>query len=112
VSLQALLVRARRLGTISERAYANAFRYLSRQGWRRNEPVDLGPPEEPQLLPRAFALIARKGITPSDLFETLALPEMCTSELAAPEVEMSPRGEVLPFGRRTFASAPAFSGPS
>jgi hypothetical protein len=37
---------------------------------------------------------------------------MCTSELAAPELEMSPRGEVLPFGRRTFASAPALSGPS
>lgn len=111
VSLQSLLVRAHRLGTISERAYANAFRYLSRQGWRRNEPVDLGPPEEPQLLARAFALLARKGITHGDLFATLALPEMCTSELVARE-EMSPRGEVLPFEPRTLASAPAFSGSS
>jgi Zn-dependent peptidase ImmA (M78 family)/transcriptional regulator with XRE-family HTH domain len=75
VSLQALLVRAHRLGTISDRTYQNAFRYMSRQGWRRREPVDLGHPEEPQLLKRAFALLARKGLTPADVFRQLALPE-------------------------------------
>lgn len=75
VSLQALLVRAYRLGTISDRTYQQAFHHLSRQGWRRNEPVDLGPPEEPRLLERVFALLANKGLRPEDVLRSVGLPE-------------------------------------
>jgi Zn-dependent peptidase ImmA (M78 family) len=72
VSLQSLLVRAHRLGTISDRTYQGAVRHLSRQGWRRNEPVELGPPEQPELLRRAFALLERKGVGASDVFARFA----------------------------------------
>jgi Zn-dependent peptidase ImmA (M78 family)/transcriptional regulator with XRE-family HTH domain len=82
VSIQALLVRAHRLGTISDRVYQQAFRHLSRQGWRRNEPIELGPPEEPQLLARALTLMARKGLTAEHVFRTEAMPERYLPSLA------------------------------
>jgi Zn-dependent peptidase ImmA (M78 family)/transcriptional regulator with XRE-family HTH domain len=110
VSLQSLLVRAHRLSTISDRTYHNAFRYLSRQGWRRNEPADLGPPEEPQLLARALALAARKGVTAVSLFDMLALPKTFTSELVETEVDVSPGGgDVVRLGPREYPPAPVHS---
>jgi Zn-dependent peptidase ImmA (M78 family)/DNA-binding XRE family transcriptional regulator len=101
VSLQALLVRAHRLGTISDRVYQNAFRHLSREGWRRREPVDLGPPEEPQLLPRAFALLEGKGITAQDLFRSAAMPERSLLDLAGiGAVDAGDHGSVIPLPAR------------
>lgn len=92
VSMQALLVRAHRLGTISDRTFQNAFRYLSRQGWRRREPVDLGPLEEPQLLVRAFALLEKTGIEPLGLLRSLALPQRYTAELIGDHAAGAPAG--------------------
>jgi len=110
VSLQSLLVRAHRLGTITDRTHQTAFRYLSRQGWRRNEPVDLGAPEEPQLLPRAFALLAQKAITPGDIFGALALPKKFTTELVESRVDLSKgAGHVVPLGQPRFPPAPVRS---
>jgi Zn-dependent peptidase ImmA (M78 family)/transcriptional regulator with XRE-family HTH domain len=50
VSLAALLMRAKTLGCMSEGTYLTAVKASSAKGWRRREPVPLGPPEQPQLL--------------------------------------------------------------
>jgi Zn-dependent peptidase ImmA (M78 family) len=52
VSLAALLMRARTLGRIRESDYVAAVKMASMRGWRRVEPVPLGPPEQPTLLKR------------------------------------------------------------
>ncbi|MEU6655672.1 XRE family transcriptional regulator [Streptomyces sp. NPDC046900] len=50
VSLAALLMRARTLGRMSENTYLSAIKAASARGWRRTEPVPLGPPEQPTRL--------------------------------------------------------------
>ncbi|OBY33201.1 hypothetical protein ACT18_02590 [Mycolicibacter kumamotonensis] len=50
VSLAALLMRAKRLGRMSDATYLTAVKAASARGWRRQEPVPLGPPEQPTLL--------------------------------------------------------------
>lgn len=50
VSLAALLMRGRTLGKLSEANYLTAVKYASARGWRRQEPVPLGPPEVPSQL--------------------------------------------------------------
>jgi Zn-dependent peptidase ImmA (M78 family) len=52
VSLAALLMRARALGRMSESTYLTAIKAASARGWRRLEPVPLGPPEQPSHLLR------------------------------------------------------------
>jgi len=82
VSLQALLYRAKTLGALSPDGYQRAQIHLSRQGWRDNEPVDIGSPEQPALLGRAFDLmrselqmdettIARECHLPDSVMKTL-----------------------------------------
>jgi Zn-dependent peptidase ImmA (M78 family)/transcriptional regulator with XRE-family HTH domain len=109
VSMQALLVRAHRLGTISDRVYQNAFRHLSRQGWRRREPADLGPPEEPHLLPRAFALLERKGVTAQDLFRAMAMPERYLPGLAGSTGSADSEATVVTLPRQWAVSRPSGS---
>src|SRR5205823_5771839 len=94
--LQALLVRAHRLGTISDRNYQHAFRHLSRQGWRRNEPLNLGAPEEPQLIERAFALLAKKGVAPEDVLRSVGLPD-ALARLSGNNFEGRPDAPVVPL---------------
>jgi len=105
VSLQALVVRSHRLGRISDRSYQQAFRHISREGWRRNEPVELGPPEEPQLLARAFTLLGKKGLKPEEVLRALALPESLVhlagvsgsaGEAGASVVPLKPRPPAAP----------------
>jgi Zn-dependent peptidase ImmA (M78 family)/transcriptional regulator with XRE-family HTH domain len=50
VSLAALLMRARTLRRISESTYLTAIKTASARGWRRLEPITLGPPEQPKNL--------------------------------------------------------------
>jgi Zn-dependent peptidase ImmA (M78 family)/transcriptional regulator with XRE-family HTH domain len=50
VSLAALLIRCKDLRKISETSYLGGVKMMSARGWRRSEPVPLGPPEEPALL--------------------------------------------------------------
>ncbi|MCD4669831.1 MAG: ImmA/IrrE family metallo-endopeptidase, partial [Actinomycetia bacterium] len=47
VSIQAWVRRAYDLGVITEESYQNTFRWISRKGWRRNEPGEYCFPEEP-----------------------------------------------------------------
>ncbi len=55
VSLAALLMRARTLGVMSPEEYLNAVKFASARGWRRVEPVPLGPPESPTNTHRMLA---------------------------------------------------------
>lgn len=55
VSLAALLMRARTLRKMSPETYLTAVKAASARGWRRVEPVPLGPPEQPQLLASLIA---------------------------------------------------------
>ena len=96
VSLQALIVRAHRLGTIGDRVYQQAFRHMSRVGWRRNEPADLGPPEEPALVARAFGLLGQKGVSPEEVLRSVALPESL-GQLAGPALAGRPSAPVVPL---------------
>jgi hypothetical protein len=48
--LAALLMRARTLKRMSESTYLTAIKAASARGWRRLEPVPLGPPEQPKNL--------------------------------------------------------------
>ncbi|MFG1635410.1 helix-turn-helix domain-containing protein [Pseudonocardia alni] len=55
VSLAALLRRSRDLGVMSPQAYLSAVKTASARGWRRTEPVPLGAPERPRVVPRILA---------------------------------------------------------
>jgi Zn-dependent peptidase ImmA (M78 family)/transcriptional regulator with XRE-family HTH domain len=60
VSVQALLRRGFDLGVYSEAAYRRAYQQLGRRGWRTDEPGDVGPPEQPQLMRRAAEMLAER----------------------------------------------------
>lgn len=100
VSLQALLYRARTLGVLSPDAYRRAQIYLSRQGWRDNEPVQIGPPEEPALVERALALMRSElGIDDQVVGDDCALPGPVFTSLIGDAVTAAPprpRVDVLP----------------
>jgi Zn-dependent peptidase ImmA (M78 family) len=66
VSVQALLYRARTLGSISESAYKPAMVRVSAAGWRTNEPSDLGEPERPTVLTKALAMVEEAGLLSRD----------------------------------------------
>jgi Zn-dependent peptidase ImmA (M78 family)/transcriptional regulator with XRE-family HTH domain len=63
LSIQALLYRARRLGTLTEVSYRNAMATLTARGWRRTEPGLVTVLEQPSMLPRAVELLADEGIS-------------------------------------------------
>lgn len=74
VSLAALIYRARQLGLLSDSGYLSAVKYMSRAGWRRREPGDIGSPERPRLLRHAMRALEHSGRTLDDLAEEARLP--------------------------------------
>jgi len=86
--MQALLYRARDLQLISASGYESAMKQVSRRGWRRQEPGDLGPPESTALLRRAAELIADAGVELEELADAVELPvERVEGLLGVREVE-------------------------
>jgi len=81
VSIQALLYRARTLGTLSELSYENAVRTINRRGWRRQEPGYLGPPEEPRLINAALEKLEELGMSMDDLARETNLGPVVLAEL-------------------------------
>jgi Zn-dependent peptidase ImmA (M78 family)/transcriptional regulator with XRE-family HTH domain len=73
-SIQALLYRARRLGTLTEVSYRNAMNTLTTRGWRRGEPGLITVLEQPSILPRAIELLAAEGITEPALLDQCRVP--------------------------------------
>lgn len=76
VSIQALLFRARKLGTVSDVTYRNALITLTQRGWRRNEPGLVTAVEQPSLLPRSLELLEEAGISRDVLLDQARAPRM------------------------------------
>jgi len=74
ISLAALLYRARVDQLITPTTYESAMKYMSRMGWRRSEPGDLGPPEQPRLFRRAVELLQQNGMNNADLADEAHIP--------------------------------------
>lgn len=74
VSIAALLYRARTLGIISEPTYRRAITYMSKRNWRKEEPGDLGPAEQPTIMKKALSLLASRNYTVDDLADATRLP--------------------------------------
>lgn len=62
VSLAALLMRAKTLRRMNDSSYLTAVKALSARGWRRLEPVPLGPPEHPTHLRHIIGANDSNGI--------------------------------------------------
>jgi Zn-dependent peptidase ImmA (M78 family)/transcriptional regulator with XRE-family HTH domain len=73
-SIQALLYRARRLGTLPEVSYRNAMNTLTTRGWRRNEPGLITVLEQPSLLPKALELLKAEQISQAQLIDQCRVP--------------------------------------
>jgi Zn-dependent peptidase ImmA (M78 family)/transcriptional regulator with XRE-family HTH domain len=93
VSLAALLVRAKRLGIMSEHTYAQGWKALSARGWRKVEPGPLGNPEVPVLLQRAVELLETTGISFADFISRSGLPEGDVRTLLSRDISERPRVE-------------------
>jgi Zn-dependent peptidase ImmA (M78 family) len=78
VSIASLLYRARELRKMDETTYVQAMKVLSARGWRRHEPVDLGPPESPVLLSKAMSVA---GIDEPALATRTAMPGRLLREI-------------------------------
>ncbi|GAA5121311.1 XRE family transcriptional regulator [Haloechinothrix salitolerans] len=74
-SIASLIVRARRLNVMDEKAYTQAWKALSARGWRKKEPGNLGKPEAPVLLRRALDVAEEYGILFTKILEQGGLPE-------------------------------------
>lgn len=74
VSMAMLLRRMRDLGRISDASYRRGMMEMGKLRWRKNEPVALGQPEQPELLSRAVQLLDReRGYGLPELASDLAL---------------------------------------
>jgi Zn-dependent peptidase ImmA (M78 family)/DNA-binding XRE family transcriptional regulator len=80
LSLAALLYRARQDGLLTPTGYESAVKYVSRAGWRKREPVDLGPPERPRLLRRAVRALEDSGLSLDDLVDEAHIPPELVNE--------------------------------
>lgn len=75
VSIQALIVRAHTLGTITERQMRTLFMKMSANGWRKREPVDV-PVEKPTVVKSLVDVhLKEHGYTVSELCEAIRASE-------------------------------------
>lgn len=74
ISMAALLYRARDIGLVNPTTYESAVKYMSRSGWRKAEPGDLGAPERPRLLRRAVQALDENGISVDSLADLAHIP--------------------------------------
>jgi Zn-dependent peptidase ImmA (M78 family)/DNA-binding XRE family transcriptional regulator len=74
VSIQALIVRAFSLGAIDKRRYESLFVHLSRNGWRKTEPITVDG-ESPRVFNQLLQKAIEMGFTRSDLAKLLFVQE-------------------------------------
>ena len=94
VSIAALLKRAQTLGRMDPTAYTQAMKTLSARGWRKREPVDLGPAEKPVLLAKALEVAAAHGVTLADLAAEHGLPLNDLRKILQQSTDPRPRVEL------------------
>lgn len=88
VSIAALLYRSRILGILTDTSYRRAVTYMASQGWRTEEPGELGPVERSALIPKALTLVGERGYSLDDLGADSKLPSdviRCIAELQTDE---------------------------
>ena len=90
VSIQALLRRGHDVGIYSDAAYRRAMTRLSTLGWRKSEPGDAGPPEQPTLLARAADML-RQRLGPAPFDERMRLGTQDQAELLSMVDAQPPR---------------------
>lgn len=97
VSMQAALVRARDLGSIDDAELSRGMRRMSAAGWRRREPIEVGPPEKPTLLQKALSSLEAAGSSLQHLADDIGLPvARLTRMLQIPEdFDDTRRGQVV-----------------
>lgn len=87
VSLGALVKRSADLGRITDPQYTSAMKYMSMRGWRKHEPVDIGPCEEPQLLRRAMQTA---GLSVPGIAAALRLPPADLEAILGDSIDSRP----------------------
>jgi hypothetical protein len=86
---------------ISEPAFRRAMVGLGSKkwpdgvSWRTREPVDLGDPEEPALLKRAFELAVSQGLTIEGLSYQVNLPVDLVSEIIGLTTDQRPHLQLV-----------------
>lgn len=105
VSVQALLRRGKDLGVYSDPSYRRSYQQLGARGWRTNEPGDVGPAEQPELLGRAVAMMdTRYGDGVAFLAERTGLPLTDLSRLLSMAIADRPM-LTLPYTDDTLRSS-------
>jgi Zn-dependent peptidase ImmA (M78 family) len=99
VSMQALLRRAHDLGKVDRPAYQRTMKRMSAMGWRTKEPVDMGPPERPELLARARAALADSGYSLAKVAAEIGIAKKRLAKmLSVPEDrDENPEAEIVAF---------------
>ena len=84
VSVQAMIMRAGQMGTVSEEQGKRLWMNLGRRKWRTREPLDdLVVPEHPKFLGRSIELLVQNNIVdPLDIPRRLAVAARDVEELA------------------------------
>jgi hypothetical protein len=87
--------------------YTRAMKRLSAAGWRRREPIEIGPPERPRLLQQAVAALAAAGTSLGQLAEQFGVPEARLGRmLSLPEDnDDAVRSNVVPLKRSPALSS-------
>ncbi len=76
VSMQALIERAHRLGTLSPAKRTSLYKALSKRGWRTKEPLsDELAPETPSLVSRLVKALADAGLTRAEAREIVGVAQ-------------------------------------
>ncbi|NEK96612.1 ImmA/IrrE family metallo-endopeptidase [Modestobacter muralis] len=95
MSLKALLMRAHKLGRLTDHSYRRGMQQLS--AWGLPEPGALGDSEQPVLLPRAVSLLGGEAVLPR-IAEDAGMPlsEVRRVWLATGGADERPRVQLLP----------------
>jgi Zn-dependent peptidase ImmA (M78 family)/transcriptional regulator with XRE-family HTH domain len=110
VSVQMMMKRAHELELISDSQYQRAFIDFSRRGYRKLEPLDdVAPVEKPEVLRKAFELLAEHAASRADVIEGFALPTRDVEVLCGfdPGYFTSAEAKVLPLRLRDRAEGGA-----
>lgn len=101
VSIQAMIMRCRDLGILSENQYSYLFRQISFRKWRTKEPLDdILVPESPSLLRQGMKMLIDNGVqSPADILDSLKLPQQEIEQLCSlPEGMLAcSEGKVIPL---------------